>query len=76
MSAILDEVRAETDFQHFLLHTLKRASAIFAIRFRTKWSLQNLAELGLSGLFTSTLPRIEDQHTLPPALRRRDASAM
>jgi hypothetical protein len=32
--------------------------------------------LGLARLFTSTLPRIEDRHTLPPALPRRDAGAM
>ena len=33
MSAILDEVRAETDFQHFLLHTLKRRSMVLGLKF-------------------------------------------
>ena len=33
MSAILDEVRAKTHFQHFLLHTLKRRSVVLGLKF-------------------------------------------
>ena len=50
MSAILDEVRAETDFQHFLLHTLKRRSVVLGLKFGEllfRRTLQDPVHIGL-----------------------------
>jgi hypothetical protein len=50
MSAILDEVRAETDFQHFLLHTLKRCSVVLGLKFGEllfRRALQDPVHIGL-----------------------------
>ena len=50
MSAILDEVRAETDFQHFFMHTLKRRIVVLGLKFGEllfRRALQDPVHIGL-----------------------------